>query len=385
MSKFEKITVEVLVAADEALAGYLRKSTIVAAKKGGAFVGNYEVAPDNFRKYGIVLPKGGMIIPDVEPDNLRALVQQMRDTKAAAYRRKQAEAEEIRRAEEQKIAEVRSPLLAKVQAAYDLLKNNAGQHWRLQALQYGKDEPSPLCHATRVKQFETAHKIGLLELPPITDATVVFEWTCEDMARLTQIVRQWVESTQARRDFIWKLFVNNNGIFTKTEEHKSFQVSEGRCAKWVEITYYIGGEQITDLEHQWLKSRSGELDMPNGYVRVDNDTNDLLRIPEMPGRNDVLVVEGRTGSRRDMWSYGEWFRGHPSKCEISFGHKGTERRIRSVSLNGDVKYSNFESIALLWKDPRELAKRALREAGMENPANEYIDALAEVYRRQLCK
>ena len=73
MSKFVSITSEV-VATDVKFADYLRRANIVTAKKGGAFVGNYEVALDEFRKYGIVLPKGGMIIPDAEPEKLREIV-----------------------------------------------------------------------------------------------------------------------------------------------------------------------------------------------------------------------------------------------------------------------------------------------------------------------
>jgi hypothetical protein len=97
-----------------------------------------------------------------------------------------------------------------------------------------------------------------------------------------------------------------------------------------------------------------------------------------------LVVEGKTGSRRGEWSYGEWFRGHPSQCGISFWHKGTARKIKSVTLNGQVQESNYVSLGL-WTDPREIARRALREVGMENPTNEYVDGLAEVYRLQLGK
>lgn len=70
MSKFAKITSDV-VAADELFVRYFSNSKILAARKGGTFVGNYEMAPDAFRKYGIVLPKGGMIIPDMEPDELK--------------------------------------------------------------------------------------------------------------------------------------------------------------------------------------------------------------------------------------------------------------------------------------------------------------------------
>jgi len=123
-----------------------------------------------------------------------------------------------------------------------------------------------------------------------------------------------------------------------------------------------------------------EIAVPTGQVRVANDTHDLLHVPEMPGRDDVLVVVGKTGSRRGEWSYGEWFRGHPSKCEISFFHKGTARKLKSVTLNGKVQETNYVQLSL-WTDPKELAKRALQEAGVES-TTERIDALAEVYRQK---
>jgi len=70
--------------------------------------------------------------------------------------------------------------------------------------------------------------------------------------------------------------------------------------------------------------------------------------------------------------------------EISFWHKGTARKLKSVTLNGQVQESNWVNLSL-WTDPRQIAERALREAGMEKPAREYVEALAEVYRQQLGK
>ncbi len=73
MPKFAEISVAVL-ATDEKLAEYLKKGKIGKANKGGTFVGNYEVAPDEFRKYGIVLPKGGMILPDYDPETVTRML-----------------------------------------------------------------------------------------------------------------------------------------------------------------------------------------------------------------------------------------------------------------------------------------------------------------------
>jgi len=49
MPKFKKISAGIL-SADKAFAEYLQQAEIKSAKKGGSFVGNYEVAPDEFRK-----------------------------------------------------------------------------------------------------------------------------------------------------------------------------------------------------------------------------------------------------------------------------------------------------------------------------------------------
>jgi len=322
MANFKKISVAVL-AGNKGFAEYLRQADIKQAKRGGTFVGNRSVAPNEFRRYGIVLPKGGMIIPDVSPEELRATLREVDEEDRQAKERLEAE-----------IERKRTPFLAEVQGLYDLLKDNAGPAHALQALMFG-DEPCPFGGGNN---FEKAHRIGLSELLPGIDSDMIFEWTRKDINRLSEIIKEWYKATKDRRDKLFSLFRKNNGVFTTQEEKrveyagKSFGValasrhsshySEGKWDEWTETTYYIGGEEVNDLEHQWLKSRSDELEVPEGFVRIDNDTNTLLPVPDVPGRNDTLVVVGKTDSRRGVWSYGEWFRGHPSKCKINFLHKG---------------------------------------------------------------
>ncbi len=79
MSKFIKISVEA-IALDRELAEYLGSAEIKAAKRSGAFIGTRRVALNEFRKYGIVLPKGGMIIPDAEPTKLKAAIKEAAET-----------------------------------------------------------------------------------------------------------------------------------------------------------------------------------------------------------------------------------------------------------------------------------------------------------------
>ena len=66
-----QITTEV-VAKDKTLAEYLRQAkAIEPGRSGGTFVGNRAVAPNELRQYGITLPKGGMIIPDADPQEIK--------------------------------------------------------------------------------------------------------------------------------------------------------------------------------------------------------------------------------------------------------------------------------------------------------------------------
>ncbi|MEK7069074.1 MAG: hypothetical protein AAB947_01685 [Patescibacteria group bacterium] len=67
--KYTKI-VPHIVANDLVLLAYLWQAKISAAQRGGTFVGRHGVAPDELKKYGIILPKGGMILPGAEPNEI---------------------------------------------------------------------------------------------------------------------------------------------------------------------------------------------------------------------------------------------------------------------------------------------------------------------------
>lgn len=71
--QFTEITPTVL-AEDKDFFQYLWAARIKAGDKGGTFIGTRAVGPEAFRKYGIVLPKGGMILPQVEPAALQAIL-----------------------------------------------------------------------------------------------------------------------------------------------------------------------------------------------------------------------------------------------------------------------------------------------------------------------
>lgn len=381
-----KITAEIL-SHDAALLEYFARATFTASRRGdGVFVGNYEIAPEKLRAYGIVLPNGGMIIPNANPDELRAVVQEMRDAELAEYRRAEAEAETVRNEAERQIAEARSRLIPQVLQAVDLLEKNAGPGWKLQALEYGKDESSHLYHVGRIREFEASHAVGLLELSPVTDRPLVFAWSEDDIGRLTETVERWVKATEMRRAHIWRLFVGAQGVFTSTTREMScfaghsLASGKARYDEWVEVTHYVAGVEVTDLEHEWLVSRSDEIPIPKGYVRVGNGLNELIRIPPMPGRNDHLVVVGKTGSRRGVWSYGVWFSGHPSTCDINFYNSKTQREIQSVTLNGVVQPSKAVDLSR-WKNPSCVAWRALHEAGVKDPPQAHVEAVAKAYRQ----
>jgi|GEM_PF-1949902 len=473
MSKFVKITSEV-VAEDEKFAEYLRRACLTPAKKGGTFVGNYEVSPNEFRKYGIVLPKGGMIIPDVEPDKLKEIVSEpdrLREAQDIGSRRS-AEESYLNQVEEMLaksgVSDIsvvikdgreyhnigtslwhRSFLTRGEETIFSLHSeeepyrglgdDKSYKPWRTNFISLGEveiflreevrlAEPRKL-FADRINRLvEMSHAVGQqtlgedgwdrprVELFLYDDYSKTNDWgffgrrcksvfsahrvlyrkklyelTEVDLARLESEVGVRAEQATTRQEMLKKLFFERLGVFTY--ESRTYEPSEVRHSlvdgrvkddSWAERHYFLEKEEVTCEEYKWLNTFLREVKVSDGFVRVANDTHDLFRIPELPGRNDVLVVEGKTDSRRGVWSYGEWFRGHPSKCEISFWHKGTAMKIKSVTLNGQVQESNSVNLAL-WTDPREIAKRALREVGMENPANGYVEVLAEVYSRQLGK
>lgn len=471
MSKFVKITSEVVVA-DEPFAKYLWNGKITAAKKGGAFVGNYEVATDEFRKYGIVLPKGGMIVPDSEPDELkkelakgRNILVGRRDDTIKAAQAERTKTEQTYLAEVSRLlGQYNIPGLGIANCSHESGNSSWGaaimevfhgvsySHVETKTLlAFGNDaafllrterDPSKLESYVRYTPIEEVEAFLSVEAqvypvrqqflsrlqavatknrelnqhrssqeahdnriwnvahgnkwdggldfyplqPGLTSAHELhyhkktYNFQEEDVAELEQLVIGTERSQQDRFGHLWRLFVGTQGVLTSVQEDRWDE-----DGSYKENVYFVNGERLSPEEYKWLQSRLSEIPAVElGFCRVRNGTNDILRIPDVPGQKDVLVVVGKTGSRRGEWSYGEWFRGHPSECQISFWHKGTAQKLKSVTLNGQVQESNWVSLSL-WTDPSEIARRALREAGMENPANEYVEALAEVYRRQLGK
>jgi hypothetical protein len=222
----------------------------------------------------------------------------------------------------------------------------------------------------------------------------LYELAGEHISRLEGEVGKRAKKATARQKMLKKLFFERLGVFSY--EARTYEPSEVRHSlvdgrvkddSWMERHYFLGGEEVTHEEYEWLNTFLDEIEVPEDHVRVANDTHDLLRVPEVPGHNDVLVVEGKTGSRRGVWSYGEWFRGHPSECQISFWHKGTARKLKSVALNGTVLESTYINLAK-WKKSREIAKWALEEAGIHEKDdssfrneefNRYVDAVVQYY------
>lgn len=270
----------------------------------------------------------------------------------------------------------REQLLPIVVATVELFKKTGGEAWRIQALEFGKEAPTEFYFLDRIGRFKESWRVGLFKLPP-TEDILVFEWTRRDVERFVGIIEAWLEKTRPRRELLWKLFIEARGAFSKKEENKSscLGCSEGRSEDWIEKKYYVLGREVTFSEYKWLKDRSGEIVVPKGYVRVTNDTNDLMTVPEMPGRKDILVVVGKKGSYRGTPFYGEWFHGHPSACGFSM----YDRKITEIILNGE-RVSNLD--LGLWKDPKKIAERALREAGIE-ASWKRVEALVEIYKKYL--
>lgn len=478
MSKFTSITAAVL-AANERLAEYLRQADIKQAKKGGAFVGNYDVAPDEFRRYGIVLPKGGMIIPDISPEELREII--MAEYNVAK------ESDEERRENDRKILVAATEKLLGQNGLSDIsvvVKNDRDYHNigstavvevvlvrggddELLSLRSEKEpnrsfsesnkewkdwhvseissdvvnsfveeevrlvEPRKL-FADRISRLvEMSHAVGQQELGEdgwdrprvelflfddysktndwgffgrrcesvlsthrIMYRKELYELTEEDVSRLEREVSKRTKKATARQGKLKKLFFEHLGVFSY--EARTYEPSEVRHSlvdgrvkddSWTERHYFLGKEEVTREEYEWLNTFLNEIKVPEGHVRVANDTHDLLRVPEVPGRNDVLVVVGKTGSRRGVWSYGEWFRGHPSECQISFWHKGTARKLKSVALNGTTLESTYINLDK-WKKSKEIAKWALEEAGVHEKDDssfryeefyKFVDAVVQYY------
>jgi hypothetical protein len=63
-----------VLAEDKDFCQYLVAARIKPGNRGGTFIGHHSKAPASFSRYGIVLPRGGMILPQIEPEALSALL-----------------------------------------------------------------------------------------------------------------------------------------------------------------------------------------------------------------------------------------------------------------------------------------------------------------------
>ena len=169
-----------------------------------------------------------------------------------------------------------------------------------------------------------------------------------------------------------------------SEIRHSFANGRVKNDSWTERYYFIKKEEVTHEEYEWLNTFIDEIEVPKGYVRVANDTHDLFRVPEVPGRNDVLVVKGKTGSRRGVRSYGELFRGHPSECHLS-----SYALFKGVTLNGKALEHSYVGNLDRWKKSREIARWALKNAGihkkddssfLHEEFDRYVEAVAQYYK-----
>jgi hypothetical protein len=75
---FKKISIGVLVD-NKPLADYLKWAEISPGKRGGSFVSNGKIAPRELGEWGIILPKGGMIVPNSSPEELKEARRQLHE------------------------------------------------------------------------------------------------------------------------------------------------------------------------------------------------------------------------------------------------------------------------------------------------------------------
>lgn len=465
---FTKITVEVLLQ-NPSLAEYLRRAEIKPAQRGGTFVGSREVASNDFRKYGIVLPRGGMIIPYMDSEQFREVV-------LTPGRLREAEDQKLRRKAEQLFHEKVKNLIVKYKIDDLQIVGKEGEEsrplrnspWHKSFLLRGEEvvfelhtEQEPVRDWNDYKLFKPwwvdytplekvegflqeevrlfdprklfaeritrlvsmSHALGQkavgednwarprVELFLYEDYSKETDWCffahrCksvfsahrvmyrnklyelnqENIALLESEVGRRADQARLRQEMLKKLFFEQNGEFTfearnyeALESGRSFATGRTKDSSWTERHYFLGQEEVTREEYEWLNNFLPEIKVPDGFVRVANDTNELLPILEIPGSKDIIVIEGKMDSHGGVCRYGEWFRGHPLKCQISFGHKGTLNRIKSMTLNGEPVEAKFFDLDK-WNKPTRMAEWALKLAGIEL-TNERKDALASAYEK----
>ena len=120
MAKFEMISMKVLVE-NEGLRHYLAGAPAVTdAKKGGTFVGNRDIAPDSLRPFGIVLPKGGMILPQHKPEEVQgALKEALEEVRREAAARDEERLRPAREKLQRKHKEEKARLAAAIKRRAD--------------------------------------------------------------------------------------------------------------------------------------------------------------------------------------------------------------------------------------------------------------------------
>jgi hypothetical protein len=102
--------------------------------------------------------------------------------------------------------------------------------------------------------FNSAEKICLDPLPPITNEPMVFEWTPEDIAKLTDLIRQWFEATEPRRKRLLDFFIKSKGV-VEDETRESRQGGGIHDYVYHDRFIHLGDEEITSQEYDWLRMR----------------------------------------------------------------------------------------------------------------------------------
>ena len=312
---FKKVSQEDL-AADNVLAAYLLQATLKPGKTGGVFVATYTVAADSLRQYGIVLPKGGMIIPDEDTSRLNSLLAAVRAKEQEEQRMLAIRKHEQRRAEnERQLQSLKELARVSPHLTVSILGNGA------LVVYLPCDKVNPLCIGgfDRVKLFlehensiwqnretlmepvrqlqarlaehcfhgiiglyydaqfgtfqESKYYNGLANSwsfrlksrPPHRDKEdeeLNFDWTEENVQRCEEFVNKWISWMKSRGA---ELAQSGGKLNTKKEWDSSSRhslwdnkvVSEG-SSSWG-TAYFIGDTEITYMEYKWLAKFNADL------------------------------------------------------------------------------------------------------------------------------
>ena len=452
---FQKITVDTLVN-NRSFFEYLKEAQIKKGNRGGTFVGNYEIAPSEFRKYGIILSKGGMILPQIEPEELRQLMM-------AEYNENKEIDEEIRLEKKEEFLakvfkllrgyknlddltvqvtdnfsdndEFRGSGKKKVQAFFTREGENLLEIWSEVGPSYRKaynnrytwidwdvyempmeyvkeflDEEERLAPLRKLfadrltKLIEMSYEVGqkaigedgwdrprvelflyddysqdtdwgyfgkrcnnIFSAHRIMYRKKLYQFTEQDISALEKEVKKRSIQAQARRKKLLELFKRANGVFTKTQRerscHAGTSLATGRAKwdEWTEITYFIGGEEVTDEEYEWLNNCLDTIPIPEGFYRESDGLNTLVRVIPYQSEKDTLEVYGRIGkSCRRIIPEGYIYKGNPAKyhenktsgCTEPWNAKLILGNGREVEVYVHKHFSNDElELFKHWNDP----------------------------------